>query len=53
MSRRKTSSVPVGAMVAALAVIAVAALFALFVGSKVLTVAPSNSPPAQSGDENR
>jgi len=38
MSRRRISSVPVGAMIAALAAIAIVALLALYLGdSKVLT----------------
>lgn len=53
MNRRKVSSVPVGAVIAALAVIATVALFVLFLGSDSLMTGPLNGPPAAPPVDNR
>lgn len=53
MSPRKTRTVPVGAMITALAIIAIAAFFALFVGGDVLMEPQQDDRPAESATENQ
>lgn len=53
MNRRKISSVPVGAVIAALAVIATVALFVLFVGGESPMTKSLKNPPVEAPAENR
>ncbi len=57
MSPRKTRTVPVGAMIAALAVIAIAAIFALIVGGDIFMESSHNEShneqPTVPTDENQ